>query len=260
MINSVKDSASERVLSMFKRNKLNFGDLSFVTTDVSDVRFEFNISPKDFLKFGKKDFQTNDDRGNINCLTNSKRAIDCQTDRILAMYGIAIEKFPDAAIEFIRHTSHLNKSESRTALRLIQALGIAPIDLISKARLLRHKLEHYYEIPSREETKESLEVAELFVNATEHKVYIIWSYYFGNHINGEDMYNYIDVAFDQDKGCFTLIDSDEEIITITAENVLYYYFLKIGLYANDVGDVEDIFKQMLTSIEHPIPLHNIKVH
>jgi hypothetical protein len=259
MVNSFKGNATELVLAMFKRNKLNFGDLSFVATDVYDVSFDFNISPQDFLKFGKKDFLTNDNRGNINCLTNSKRAIDCQTDRILAMYGINIEKFPDAAIQFIRQTSSVNKLESRAALRLIQALGIAPIDLISKARLLRHKLEHYYEIPNREETRESLELAELFINATEHKVYLIWSYYFGNHIDGDEMYNYIDVVFDLEEKCFSLTDADKESITITADDVMFYYFLKIGLYANDVSDIEDIFKQMLANIAHPIPMHNIKV-
>jgi len=49
------------------------------------------VQPEDFLLFAKKDYQENDERGLINCLSNVKRAIDCIIDEVLNIYGIDIE-------------------------------------------------------------------------------------------------------------------------------------------------------------------------
>jgi len=247
------------LLTIFKNEKIDFSDLSFNIEDCDNLEFNYEISPKVFLRFAKIDFESGDLRGYVNAITNSKRAIDCQTDKILSTFNIDVEDIPKSAIEFIQQNSEAKKTDSRAALKLIQALDIAPIGLISKVRMLRHKLEHFYKTPTVEETKEAIDLAEFFINATQHKVYINYSFYIGNHFNGEDMFNHIDFRYDQKNGCFTLTTADEEKKSIYTNSVVFYYLLMLTICAEDINDVQDTFKKLLKFINHPIPLNNVKV-
>ncbi len=53
---------------------------------------------------------------------------------------------------------------------------MAPGGLVSDVRLLRNKLEHYYSIPSEIEAGRAIEIAELFVAATEKKLMDFWGF------------------------------------------------------------------------------------
>lgn len=134
---------------------------------------DFELTPDNFLNFAKDEYKLLDKKGLVGALSNSKRAIDCQIDWIISYLGFDHLKFNESKypevkllIDEFEHMKN-NSKDLTMKLRFIQALGIAPTFLISKIRKVRNKLEHEYTLPSIEDVIESIEVAELFINATE---------------------------------------------------------------------------------------------
>ena len=149
---------------------------------------KFDLTPKDFLRFAKQDLKQEDDRGIINSLTNSKRAIDCLTDETLEKCGIKCNDFSSDIKNFIDQFDL--DDDIPIKLKIIHALNLAPSILISKTRALRNKLEHYYQKPSINEAKEALDIADLFIRSVEGKFSSLTNY-FG--LTDEKNYN-IDVS------------------------------------------------------------------
>lgn len=133
----------------------------------------FEIEPNDFLNFAKHEYNFLDRRGLVGALSNAKRAIDCQIDWIILYLGFDFLKFNDTKYSEVKsfieefENTHSSSKDLSMKLRFIQALGIAPTFLISKIRKVRHKLEHEYTLPTVGEAREAIEIAELFINATE---------------------------------------------------------------------------------------------
>ncbi len=122
-----------------------------------DVRWEkvklYDISSSDFLSFARQDLEENAERGRINVIGNAKRAIECRADEILTL-------------------SNLKSFFSRAPLYLkIQALNklgvVAPPELMRYIASKRNLLEHEYVRPSREEARNLVGIAELFLSATD---------------------------------------------------------------------------------------------
>ncbi|UZP03333.1 hypothetical protein JW813_16735 [Clostridium botulinum] len=138
---------------------------------------DFGITPDEFLEFAKQDYKNKDKKGLVGAVTNSKRAIDCQIDWIISYLGYDYlnfnkEKYPN----IIKMITELEKSENLSGefplkLRFIQVLEIAPTFLISQIREIRNELEHEYILPSEKRAKEAVEMAELFINATQNKIF-----------------------------------------------------------------------------------------
>jgi len=82
-------------------------------------------------------------------------------------------------------------------ISFINQLGIAPKLLISQYRKIRNSLEHEYKLPTVDQAKEFVELAELFINATSHKL-------------GVDMYRAFTIESDEQqiKSCM-YIDADD---------------------------------------------------
>ncbi len=129
--------------------------------------FEFEITPADFLRFAHQDFNSGDKKGLVNGLTNAKRAIDCQIDKFFACIGYEPNtELPQNAKEYIKRRIIPNsRADFSQKLRLLYALDVAPLGLISKIRGLRNLLEHEYKLPSENEVTEGLEIATLFIGA-----------------------------------------------------------------------------------------------
>lgn len=56
-------------------------------------------------------------------------------------------------------------------IKFIQMMGIAPMLLVSNIRKVRNKLEHEYRVPEIKECQEALELADLFINSTQNKMW-----------------------------------------------------------------------------------------
>ncbi len=239
------------------------------------------LTPKDFIRFSKKDINDDDIRGLINSLTNAKRAIDCQIDNALEEFGIKPDGLSKASDTLIKHLQ-LNKKNLPYKLKLIQSLGLAPGTLTSKVRNLRNKLEHYYKIPEKEEVEEAIEIAELFILSIESKIKILDDDYIITSTNFENI-NTLDSL---NNGTYNILDPEHfstqirvnfksyynkiEIIPIKEfkkqrkllykfDNELYYYLIRLMNHLDDQNDTENDLKLIFEYCNHPIPVKNIKL-
>ncbi|CAI3701536.1 hypothetical protein [Clostridium neonatale] len=210
---------------------------------------KFGLSPEDFLKFAKQDLKNLDNKGLVEGLSNSKRAIDCQVDWIISYLGFDYLNFNEQHYPYIK--SMINEFEAETyfdknlsfKLRFLQAMEITPIFLIAKIRKLRNELEHEYLMPQKDEVREAVEIAELFINATQN---ILWhkfiSDYFVLNEYNEDYSNikkpYIDVSINliSEEGVEINVlykgEDKQEKIKILPENKEYIMFLKASISNN----------------------------
>ncbi len=251
------------LLELFKKTKINVGCATIERDSAEMLEYEFQITPKTFLNFSKQDFKTKDQRGNTNALTNAKRAIDCQTDKILRCFGFPIDKpFPPATNKYIQAINpDLSKTDIQYKLKLLQVLDLAPASIIANTRTIRNKLEHYYESFSDNDVENAIQLADLFINATDSKLKMVWSYRIED-TNSTDKKNdsCIDVSFDEKEftikvrgfknGAHTKID-------YTLKDIEFYPLLKLTYSFHYPQDLEDYFRELMQIIEHPIPVANI---
>ena len=216
-------------------------------TSYSDY-INFDLTPEDFLEFAKEDYRNLDNRGLVGVLSNSKRAIDCQVDWIISYLGFDYlnlneKNYPnikEVINDFEKDISYDNTISFK--LRFIQALEIAPTFLISKIRKFRNRLEHEYIVPKENEAKEAIEIAELFINATQN---IIWHKFFSDYCISNCKYDskyktpYIIVRFDlrcSEKGAINLYYNIDDInkgeISIKPEDKEYVFFVKSSISHN----------------------------
>lgn len=237
------------------------------------------LTPKDFIKYSKQDFTAKDKKGLINALTNAKRAIDCQIDNVLTEFGINPYKIEKAAESLINEIG-LNQKDLPFKLKLVQALGLSPGNLTAKVRNLRHKLEHFYKAPTDIEVEEAIEIAELFILSIESKTkilddnFIISSTNF-KHINTiKDLktkkYDILNPKHFETQISVNFMSYQKKIeviplkelkninkIILTANDSLYYYFIRLINHLDEQVECEEDLKMLLNYCEHPIPTKNV---
>lgn len=210
---------------------------------------DFELIPDDFLNFAKDDYKLLDKKGLVGALSNSKRAIDCQIDWIISYLGFDHLKFNESKYPEVRllidefEDTHKNSKDLTMKLRFIQALGVAPTFLISKIRKIRNELEHEYTLPSIEDVIESIEVAELFINATENILFnkFCTDYFIQNEYDENDRKFYeksiLRVSFESKSSfnpetCINIIyrkDNIKEKLKLKPENIGYVFFIKASI-------------------------------
>lgn len=114
----------------------------------------FEITPKDFLKFAKSDLKIKAKRSSINVLSNVKRAIDSQIDSILFVLGYLKQSKKD-------------KWNFPKKIEFVNSLGITSPNILKKINGVRNLLEHEYKHPLKEKVEDAIDVAELFLNASD---------------------------------------------------------------------------------------------
>jgi len=220
---------------------------------LENYSFNFEISPRDFLRFAQENLRMKDKKGLISALSNAKRAIDCQIDLVILFYGFNYSKF-EKVNSYPQVESLINEYENENGkfsgvpfkLRFITSFGIAPSFLVSKIRELRNKLEHEYKMPTKKEAREAVEVAELFINSTENVITrnFYHSIYFGNNLYIDNSYNrpFFKISYPEDdvgnnileqkynEFRITLFKNEEKYIAkVLPENEKYIFLIKVLL-------------------------------
>lgn len=216
--------------------------------------------------------------GYINALTNAKRAIDCQTDKIFQSVGLDPHKFPKIVLDFTK----TKVQNTNAKLLFLQSLNFAPTGVISETRTLRNKLEHFYKKPTKKEVSSALELAELFLMATESKIAEIQEYVFTDkekhtvyqiktedHTKSIPLSNCFVVEFNSELKRFEIRgfigDSDvigkNRRVNIVIDNtsIELYHLLKIATSFKYEEDLTEAMCDFLEAISHPIPRGNINV-
>lgn len=205
---------------------------------------DFEIIPEEFLNFAKMDYKDKSKKGLVGAVTNAKRAIDCQIDWIINYLGYDYLEFNEEKYSYLLRTineleneGYFNKSYT-LKLRFIQALEIAPTFLISKIRMIRNKLEHEYILPSQEKVRECIELAELFIDATQNKLFnrFITDYNIQNEYDSTDIYirePFYNIEFKPGEGKVKIYARNEKGVTgevnLSSLDEEYIYFIKSAI-------------------------------
>ena len=143
------DDVKERILFVFgydkdqnKISKQKGGKQSGKTSQ---------LSAEEFLKFAQKDLINPQERRNIvNCLTNCKRAIDCQLDNLIKKLGYL-------------PISTKKKWHFPQKIQFLRTRGVIAPRILEKVNALRNDLEHRYKVPTIDEAEEAFDIATLFI-------------------------------------------------------------------------------------------------
>jgi hypothetical protein len=124
-----------------------------------------SLGPRDFLNFAIEDsVALEEERNRVNCLSNSKRAIDSQVDRLVHRLGF----LPLARKE---------RWNIPKKLEFITKIGIVAPRILRRLTALRNRLEHEFAPPSQEQVEDALDITTLFLSYAElvHVPSLNWS-------------------------------------------------------------------------------------
>ncbi len=107
------------------------------------------VTPKEYLEFADKDLLVNGNHGLVNSLSNAKRAIDCQITNLLSVLGLK------------------TSGNIHTKIQRIEDIGILAPRIIKKVNKIRNLLEHEFYKPTNDEAEDAVDIATLFVEATD---------------------------------------------------------------------------------------------
>jgi len=144
--------------------------------DAQHLYFDFPINPHEFLSIAERDLTATDEvQALVNGLTNAKRAIDSQVDRVLSALGFSI-----------------NHKSFKKRFDILRQTGIVAPRIIRKVRDTRNVLEHEYNCPVRKDVEDALDIATLFVLAVD-RVFLLFPL---------DIIVYNEEDENEDEGCF----------------------------------------------------------
>ena len=132
---------------------------AFVTAPLG-LMSENSTKPVDYLTFAHRDLVEGDNRAIVNALGNIKRAIECQLDVFLEMYGLY-------------RLSIKEKWSFPKKIDVVRKIGIVAPGILRLINSKRNKMEHHHERPKKEEVVEFLDVAELFIELFKQKTHRI---------------------------------------------------------------------------------------
>ena len=118
------------------------------------VDTKFDTMPSEFIGFAEADLQTDLEHRFINSLSNAKRALDCQADRLLKMlgfYGESKDKFWGFPKKIL----------------LLQKLDILAPRILNKINKTRNLMEHHYIKPNSEQVEDFIDIVALFIASTD---------------------------------------------------------------------------------------------
>ncbi|HEY5583449.1 MAG TPA: hypothetical protein VIK78_03045 [Ruminiclostridium sp.] len=203
----INNEIIEKTSDLYTRNKINWTEF-YVQIDgcQNDSPIEFNIMPKDYLMFAKNNIKekVTQTQNCIDAMSNTKRAIECQIDLLINTLGYDYKTFDKRNMypvtkAFIKSNFQEEQCDGLTdRLKLLNILGLAPTLILSNIRKLRNQMEHEYIELSYQDVKGSIEVAELFINSSNGKLYNLPTLIdVGNTLidKDENSYSYYNIQF-----------------------------------------------------------------
>ncbi|MCK4357906.1 MAG: hypothetical protein KAW92_04060 [Candidatus Cloacimonetes bacterium] len=221
-----------------------------------DIDDNFDISPEKYLVYAKKDFKSTDDRGLINSLSNSKRAIDCQIDVILKYLNLNLNY--NNILNFCNHFVD-DEQSLPFKLKVIKAYNLAPVITISNIRNLRNKVEHEYKIPNKTEVISAIELAELFVQSLKSKYEKMFSFEITDIKHQKNKQYISGILFDIFDNILT-ISYNRKRVSVDNENDFYPIIIAMMLSVyQDQDNFIEYLKYFVNLYNHKIPSGKVKI-
>lgn len=180
--------------SMFNMLNLDLGRIHTHPDSSSNLLYEQDVQPFEFLSFAENDLVTGDKQGLVNALSNAKRAIDAEVDKVLGRFALSERRnFPHK-------------------MNILRDMGVVAPRIVNKVIRARNLLEHEYKLPDKTSVEDSVDIANLFVYALDSvMVFFCDHYFFGTFVDGKFnkhgeplMEKEVFVEFDEDNPRFLL--------------------------------------------------------
>jgi hypothetical protein len=258
-------------IELFEEVNLDYTNLTIELLDMADFDFyNFQITPREYLKFAKDDLKEKSDKSIINALSNAKRAIDCLIESTLKGLSLDIDNgISKQAMTFCNIIlNEENKDITPNILKLFTALGLAPSFLISEVRLLRNKIEHNYELPKKEDVIKAIEVADLLINNIESKRLHCYELLISDEKNGKKgiLFN---ITYDSKTiNTYMLISGEipdehrflrKSYYNFKGNELIYYYLLRAMIIArDDEYEFKEVIKLFICEVAPSQPKEYIK--
>ncbi|MGD6872997.1 hypothetical protein ACQCU1_12540 [Sutcliffiella horikoshii] len=194
----------------------------------------YDIFPRDFMNFAKHELVNIDSIGEnpvhiVNCISNLKRAVDCQLD--IFLYHA----------DLLEYTKRKNLKFDKK-LNFIRDIGIIESSSLSRLNHLRNKMEHHYVIPRVSEIEVYYDLVLAFISVLEsHIVMFLFHYALEIECNSDD-FNFfkLDYVFETEpKIKFEIIYCDSQpntiIEVIASEQEEFAYYFKSLLMLSRLG-------------------------
>lgn len=120
----------------------------------------YDLYARDYLEFAENQLKMGTIEALINCISNLKRAVDCQTDTFL--YTLSLQEI------FKKRNLKFEKK-----LELISSLGIFNSSSLAKLNRIRNKMEHEYKIPEIDEIDLYFDLVSAFVSNLESVITVL---------------------------------------------------------------------------------------
>lgn len=122
---------------------------------------KFELYPRDYLKFAEQSLEHGDTLGLINCVSNLKRAMDCEID----MFFYTVNLYNVVKDRNLKIGQKLN---------FIESIGLFSSRSLDKLNHIRNKMEHNYQVPKINEIDLYFELVEALVRALETTISIMY--------------------------------------------------------------------------------------
>lgn len=120
---------------------------------------DFELMPFDYLEFAEQDLIKDTTSSRIGCVSNLKRATECEMDTLLHILGLKklVKNFPKK-LEFVSN------------------VGLISPRSLDKLNRIRNKMEHEYAVPNLSELEAYFDLASGFVHSIEGYIFMLASH------------------------------------------------------------------------------------
>ncbi|WP_031461900.1 hypothetical protein [Paenibacillus polymyxa] len=142
----------------------NFEELesdAFSGTNINHPPFE--LFPRDYLQFAEFDLKGTNDSSLINCVSNIKRAMDCQIDTFFYSYNL-FEFFKSKRLGIDKKLEFLKKA------------GVFNSGSLSRLNAIRNKMEHDFVVPKVQDIELYFDLVSAFVSVLENHILMLEIY------------------------------------------------------------------------------------
>lgn len=138
---------------------------SFILENVDSLEFEaydypfdkvpdFELNPRDYLQYEEEELDRGTDTNLINCISNLKRALDCQVDSYLHTFNL---------LTLVREKN----LGINTKLEFLSKVGIFSSRSLSRFNTIRNKIEHEYKATHIEDIDVYFDLISAFISILE---------------------------------------------------------------------------------------------
>ena len=194
--------------------KIIMNEAPTATSEYYENKFE--VTPKNYLDFAKKDYEPEDNRAIVNAANNIKKGIDCQIDTILTIF------------DFLQKAK-TEKWNFQKKVEFLESLNLTSQKTIKRVLKLKNLIEGEYSLNTKKIIESGLKTLEEFMTETKDCLKNHKDIEFDVSLHKEFNDNYADdfkLALTYKNNEFHISHLGKEILKLTQTDEKYFDFLK----------------------------------